>query len=208
MASSSWSVKHYESTTYVDDSKTSISFSIKIQGIEKEAVEIVSEIPRNFLDNGKETCNRFLVNVLSKAKIHSSIQNNIVPNISKKAIELNCFRDRGFLVKLEVEAAVEETTNSGGEEDCCQISTDVDCLICGEELSLYDERALIMLMCSHKHTFHEGCFSPRLYHNSSCPTCGENIIPNSLVQTSNYLRPNKKKTYIMIRTYALRQNSM
>lgn len=171
-ASSSWEVtKFYGYNKYLGDSKSSISFSIRIHGIEKEAVEIVSEIPDVYLDD-EEICARYVFSVLSKAKIHSSIRNHIFRKVSKDLFKFKYHGDHGILVKYEVEAAVKEAHlhDYDSEE-----GLDEDCIICGQELSL--NHSLDVLTCSHKHTFHHNCILPWLFNRQdhTCPTCGESL---------------------------------
>lgn len=175
-ASSSWEVKHYGSTTYPDASKSSISVSIRIQGIEKEAVEIVSEVPNVYLYNGEEICTRYVYNVLSKPNIHSSIRNNIFRKQSEELVKFNFHENRGFVVKVEVEVAVKEVKLCDYDYE---EGLDEDCIICGEALLLDRYLNLHTLMCSQKHTFHRNCIRQWLRpHNNSCPTCGEKLDKN------------------------------
>lgn len=184
---------NYESKTQAIDSKASGSFSLRIRIIERTlirstsgletlleqknidmedaGVAIVSEIPRAFLDE-EETCNRYVANVLSKAKINDWIQDDVVPNISKDAINMSRLNgeEEGFIV--EAEAEIVEETSLKYDLDVPRKPIEQDCAICLNEL-LSKKKIIMKLPCSHN--FHRDCVLSWLSRKHSCPSCRDDI---------------------------------
>ncbi|EOA12701.1 hypothetical protein CARUB_v10027994mg [Capsella rubella] len=198
-SSTTWDVNYFSKKQTLD-STCFASLSIKFRGIERciiqdrngrvilvkrkvvQEKEVESVIPSFFLA-GEETCNKYVANVLSKARICSWIQHRIVTKISKDAIYMSHLlgeeeEEYGFSIEAEVEVVKEIVVLSFNDDNELEGHRHDDCCtICIEEL-LWDgtgERKKIMtLRCSHK--FHEDCILKWLDRKDTCPICRENIL--------------------------------
>ncbi|VVB09523.1 unnamed protein product [Arabis nemorensis] len=214
---------NYESKTQAIDSKASGSFSLRIRGIERTLIRspsgreslleqrnidmkdageaIVSEIPSAFLDE-EETCNRYVSNVLSKAKMNKNwIQDHVVPNISKDAINMSSLhgKEEGFIVEAEAEIVKETSLNNwvcinDYDSEGRRKPIEQDCAICLEELSS-NKKIIMKLPCSHN--FHRDCVLSWLSRKHSCPSCRDDI---------NNPRPKRKLSSKMLWVKRRKQN--
>ncbi|KAL0699046.1 hypothetical protein Bca4012_055168 [Brassica carinata] len=183
---------NYESKTRAVDSKTPVSFSLRIREVERNLVRngsgrhenlikqrtvaspaIGFEIPSCFLA-GEETCRGYVEYALSKTVIASWIQPFILPQICKDAVQEG--ERSGFMVEAQVEAVKETYFNNcidlnDYDSEGRRIRAEPDCPICLQEFG----RGIITKLRCCDHSFHRDCILTWLGRKPSCPTCRDDI---------------------------------
>ncbi|CAH8295567.1 unnamed protein product [Eruca vesicaria subsp. sativa] len=184
---------NYESKTCAVDSKTPVTFSIRIREIERHLVRnrsvrrenlvkqriiasstIGFEIPSCFLD-GEKTCRGYVAYSLSETIIPTWIQPFILPQICKDSITEEGKRS-GFKVEAQVEAVKETYFNNctdlnDYDSEGRKIAAETDCPICLQD---FGKNIITKLRCC-DHSFHRSCILTWLSRKPSCPTCRDDI---------------------------------